>query len=323
MYSTPTAAKIAVADEIGWTLRVSQGPPLDTHVWEGIWIYFWGMQVSFRQPNGDLSGGGHIGLQWGHIDGHHCLINYGMYDLVVPGSNVTTRGSNASLTNPTVFVDAFSEYGDSTYFFKWNYGDIIKFRIYPSPRQDWTAAELYDGNQQPPEYSGVDQKASGTYGAETAYRCSIKINDRPWIPFRDVLMKNTAPSKAITGPTFWTEKILSTDPAGTPPVWAPTDWPYSPHGEFRNPIWDGINVLGNSWSTHYSFNGVGSVSNVQFITDSYGQWLQWAGGTTRTNDEGSLLTPNNATFWDTPRPNVSPNPGLDPAVRVPTPRPWY
>ena len=319
MYATPTNPKTNFADEIGWTLQVTQGPQMNTHVWEGIWIYFWGMQVSFRRPNGDLSGGGHIGLQWGHLDNQHGLINYGMYDLVVPGDNVTTRGSIASV-NP-LFGNAFAEYGDSTSFFPWQYGQIIKFRIYPSPRQDWTAAELYDGNQQPPEYSGVDQKTSGTYGAETAYRCSIKIDDQPWVAFRDVLMKDTATSKAITGPVFWTEKILNTDVNGTPPIWDPTDWPYSPIGKFRNVDWDGPDVCGNTFGTHYSFSGAGT-SNVSIVTDSYGQWVQWAGGQTRTNPEGTLLT-TDSTFYDDPRPNVSPNPSLDPAARIATPRPWW
>lgn len=314
MYSTPTNQKTIGADECGYTLRVTDGPPMDAvETWFGIWIYFWSLQVSVQRPGGAYSGGGHFGLQWGHQDGLHGLINFGMYDNVTGVPDCVNRGS--------IPTDPLFDGSDDSYHFAWNYNDIIKFRMFKSPKQNWTAAELSPGLNQSPEYTGTDQVFGGPLGDETAFRCILKVNDQPWRFFRDVLMKDAAPVQPIVGPVLWTERILSTDPLGDPPVWLPTDWPETPTGGFRDVIWDGRGPAGDTYSVHYSFGGAGT-SNVSLISDSYGQWVQWAGGQTRTNPEGALLV-TDSTFYDAPRPNVTPNPGLDPAARVATPRPWY
>jgi hypothetical protein len=330
IYSNP-ALYNPYAYECGITIKAISGPPILGNTWIGIWVYFWAMQFGFRRPDNSSSGGGHLGLIWANDDvstGVRSVINCGIYDdiygpIVAPDLS-TVRGS---IPDSRYFVGGADSYvwlrpdGSPG----WNYGDVISFRVFLSPKQNWTAAELHGGANQPVEYLGVNQKTSGTYGAETAYRCVVKRNNEPWMFFRDVLMKDTiqAPSPAIQGPSIFTEPIYDTDPANTP-HFGLGEWPYSPCAEWRDFIWDGRRAAPGTWNATYAADRPNS--DVRLVTDGGVQWVQHItdGVTplTRTNADSTILTPTFSSFFTASPSNVSPS-ITDNAARVTTTRPWY
>lgn len=331
----PTASRYA--DECGYTMKYTNGPSVGTTGWLGVWLYFAAMQIGFRQPDGSSSGGGHFGMMWGSDpDPGHWNLNFGFYDDVA-GGGVTVRGTKP-YSNPG--PPFFNAGGEDTYWW-YNggvpgtqglpYGDTFQCRVFVSPKQNWLAADLTPGYPQP-EYNNVNQKASGTLGAETAIRMIYRTKRSgdtgwtPWFWFRDVLFKNLATSKPMKDPMFWTEQLVNHD--ANSPTFPAGQWPYNPRWQFRDVIWDGRRTLTN-FNCYYGADDINPAtkrSDIRQITDDGVQWFQFYSdnaGLTRQTAHNTVLNPTTSTFWDPAPSNVTPNPSLDSSTRVATPRPWF
>lgn len=339
MYAQPLPLPAPYAEECGYTMKYTAGPSVGTTGWLGVWFYFAAMQVGFRQVDGSSSGGGHFGVLWGtEPDPGHWNLNFGFYDDVV-GGGVTVRGTKPYANPGPPF---YSAGGEDTYWWYGQggsaignpglaYGDTLQVRVFKSPKQDWLAADLSVGYPNP-EYNGVNQKTSGSLGAETAIRMMYRIKRvgasgyTPWAWFRDVLFKNLAPSMFMKDPMFWTEQNVNHD--GNSPSFSPGDWPYGPTWQFRDVVWDGRRTA--PYLTCFygadDINPATKKSDVRLITDDGVQWVQFISnntGLTRQTAHNAVVTPTLGTFWDPAPANVTPNPSLDNSARVATPHPWY
>jgi hypothetical protein len=309
MYSTPrsfvtgSGGIASNASEAGITIRPVSGPAVVTGSPPDVFVYFWALQVDIRKSDGTIMGGGHFGVQWCNPKdasagvGHFGRINWGCYDgFYTPDPNAVCRSSK--------FLAPFDQYGN----FHWEYGWDMKFRVFKSPKQNWLAAELDPGSSQAAPYVGTDQQAS-----ETAWRVIMKINTDPWIFVRDVLVKNAdgVGYAAIAAPIFWTEYIPWTTGADA--------WPGAPEAYFSEFTWDGAHP-GMGFDVSYG-SAVGLTHNNVSLKGNY---ISHEGNVaiTRTVAEGSILTPPSG-FYPTRPANVTPNPSLDPAARITTPRPWF
>jgi hypothetical protein len=316
IYSTPTLAH-PYADEVGCTIKWLTGPDMTSTTDTHISVYFAAMQFGFRKADNSSAGGGHLGLIWGDYPRPgHAVLNCGIYDDTYGVTNSVTRGSiptHYELTGGPASYD-WNRYGVAGRS-GWDYGDEVTFRVFRSPKQNWLAAQLDNGSLQPPEYTSVDQKTSGTYGAETAFRCVVQRNNEAPFFFRDVLIKSAATSAALTGPSFFLEPIFDNAFISV------GSWPFNPSVQFRAVAWDGCRCV-KSWTLTY---GPQVNSDQTLITDgSSRQWLRYTtndAGLTRTNADGTGVTMSNA-WWPTPPSNVSPA-ITDNAARVTTPRPWF
>jgi hypothetical protein len=197
IYATPVPARgHERADVCGVDLQVLAGPPRDRDP-GGVSFVFWAMQISFVDAAGRGVGGGHFGLQW-YVASPRTgfgVVNWGVYDDTI-GNYATFRGSIP--TDPHV-VDISNP---PSWGYPFAYGDWCRFRCFPSPRQDWTGAELDLGDRQPRAFRGTDQRPD-----EVAYRLTIEnltAGDGAFL-FRDVLIKHAAPSGALANPILWTE----------------------------------------------------------------------------------------------------------------------
>ena len=290
------------ASEAGITIRPQSGPAIAAGSPPDVFVYFWALQVSILASDGTERGGGHFGIQWCNPqdasagNGHYGRINWGCYDATIGGLAVC-RGS--------LWQPPFDAYGN----YRWEYGREYKFRIFKSPKQNYLAAELDAGSLQVAPYVGTNQQAD-----ETAYRVIMKVDENPWFTVRDCLIKQAdgVGYKCLGGPIFWTEYI---------PYSAGADaWPGAPDGWFKDFVWDGAHP-GATFDVLYG-GGVGLTHNNVSIKG--GEWISQEGNVaiTRTTPEGSILTAPSL-FHPTRPANVSPNPSLDGAARVSTPRPWY
>ena len=308
MYVTPQAVvpgQPLRAHEAGITIRPVSGPAMAAGSPPDVFVYFWALQVDILNSAGTVMGGAHYGVQWVNAensdDAHYGRINWGCYDGYFPEApfpGAICRGST--------FQPPFSPEGN----FRWEYGWDMKFRIFKSPKQDWLAAELDAGAEQEAPYIGTNQQAN-----EVAWRVIMKINDLPWMFVRDVLIKDAdgIGYKPIGGPIFWTEYI----PYGA----GPDAWPGNPDGWFKEFVWDGAHP-GQEFFVDYGASHATIVHNNISIKDT--NWISQEGGAalTRTVPQGTYLTP--PAGFHTQRPaNVAPNPSLDPAARIATPRPHF
>jgi hypothetical protein len=131
----PGQASLPNASEAGITIRPVSGPAIAYGSAPSVFVYFWALQVDIRKSDGTVMGGGHFGVQWcnpldaSQGSGHYGRINWGCYDgFYTPDPNAVCRSSK--------FLAPFDQYGN----FRWEYGDIMKFRVFKSPKQNWLAA---------------------------------------------------------------------------------------------------------------------------------------------------------------------------------------
>jgi hypothetical protein len=306
MYLNSFGRKRQRCDEMGMDIQIVQGPPLTSGGWTDLWLYFWAMQPDFVDNSGNITGGGHFGLQAQDNDSlvRKSVINWGSYDNSL-GGGATFRSSKP--TNP-IFID----YGNpSSYGFPWNYGKWYRFRVYKSPKQNYLAAEINDGSGQVAPYVGTNQQAN-----ETAFRCTIQnITDHevPIVMF-DILAKDAATTKAIANGMIWCEPLGDGGPTEPNQV-----WPFSPICKVRHPVFDGANVDSQYEITYY--NGTPTAAHCDVILGSDYFQMYGTSSLTRTNPHGTILTSPSA-LWDAPESNA--NIGYSSTVAGgATPRPWY
>jgi hypothetical protein len=187
----------------------------------------------------------------------------------------------------------------NSYGYDWNYGDVYRFRIFKSPRQDWTAAELDNGDQQVPPYVDSDQQPD-----EVAFRLTVQNITRHEVPvtLRDVLIRGTVSSLAMFGPNFWTE------------VYTPQGFTYNGDVKFSNMVWDGARVIKNVIVSY----SPSAPSTTNCFLDG-GAIRQQTNATRTVADNTLVALPSN--HWPTPPPNVAPTPVAE--TPSPTRRPWY
>lgn len=105
--------------EVSVVLKIENEPDINE-------LYFWALQASFYDINGETSGGAHTGLQW-HPNSNGIpfkTINWGGYD----GNGQVLSGSESSLAPKT------NDPSDpNTKNFNWSAGREYKFRIYETP----------------------------------------------------------------------------------------------------------------------------------------------------------------------------------------------
>lgn len=308
MYSTPSLpAAVDHADECGVTFKPISGPPMDpSSGFFGIWTYFWAFSLYIESTTGTMTGGGHFGPQWDdgvvpYGTGRHNCLNWGCYDEVT-GGLTALRGT---------LYDLSDDFGPNGLFY-FDYGDSISMRLFKSPKQDWTDADLDSGTGQVAPYTtGNNQQAN-----ETAFRCVVKRNQGPWIFFRDVLVRDARASKPLLLPQLFTENLYDQNPADTP-HFAVDSYPYDSICDFSDFIWDGRRV-GNSWTLTYVSGATNVDQRVQAST-----YIRHIGatGTTQTNPPGTVIAaPTN--FYTAAPANVTPA-ITDVSARVATRRPWY
>lgn len=332
LYVTPTdrVGTRKSVDECGMDMCVTSGPPFDAPFTDLV-LYYWAVQVNFYAPDGTSAAGGHFGLQAfdfaesASLNLPRSVVNWGVYDdSPGHGTYAALRGSISTDPRFRELSGLASAGSQVSMQFNWRYGDWYRFRVFKSPRQDWTANELDEGYLQYPPYIGTNQQAN-----EVAYRCTIQNVTRGEVPiiFRDVLIKNCRTVRPIYGMTTWTE------PIGTPDL---TSWPYHPEYRLRNVNWDGPRAI-KHWTTTYT----DSVQNagIEFHEDhiaqvGYGPTMT---GWDLSPRRGRVFTraavhPTQhgesrrvqAQFWDSSPPNqILPSPILPLISPSPTPRPWY
>jgi hypothetical protein len=298
------------ADEVGIDIRAVQGPPLPQGpLWGDALLYYWAQQINFVDDVGAGVGGGHIGIQaydnW-DLATKRTVVNWGVYDDIIGGGAVFR--SSAVLT-PDVFDDINNPVSMGM---DWDYGDWLRFRVFRSPKQDWTADEIFPGTGQVPPYVGTDQQPD-----EVAFRCTIENLTRGTVPiaFHDALIKNAAASKPMTNGQFWTEPIAQASYPGD----IDNDWPWDPICDFRNLVFDGVEPV-----TLFSraYNVVSQNTDIFAVDASGGEpgYIRHVTAVSRVNLDDTTFAPP-VGFWDTPQPNVAPNPDL--TTPAATPRPWF
>lgn len=307
MYAYQWTRRRTRVDEAGCDFRPVQGPNINTRNWSEVWLYYWAFQVDFLDEAGAETGGGHFGLQAyanpDLPDGFtSTVVNWGVYDSVIGG--LTTFRSAQVLDNVT-FADINS---DVSFGYRWQYGHWYRFRVFKSPKQDWTAPEIRPADGQVPPYVGTDQQAT-----EVAYRCTIQDLTAGTVPFdfHDVLIKNPAASKPMVTGVMWTEEV------SLPGFDLQTTWTDSPICDFRAVDWDGSEMI-SQWQTTYSASSANN--DVRFVSGSPG-YIRMLGPVTRTNAQNTIVnTPTG--FYDAAQPNVTPD-IHDLSPRVATPRPHF
>lgn len=188
-------------DEISAMFRVIDKPRAD--------LVFWAVQINFRQVDGTSRGGAHFGLQTsqGLSNATKTAINWGGYDDVLPklgdNSSPTFRGSRPTI--PNAGSDSASP------LFAWHPDVDYLFRVFRSPKQNWTDAELTDetGNV------GGDQQPG-----EVAWRCTITdvaTGVETWI--RDILVPNCHTTAGMMNPIMWDEDFNNTTPPTATVAW--------------------------------------------------------------------------------------------------------
>jgi hypothetical protein len=309
IYCFPSASKRPRVDEIGFDMRVTNGPvmapPGDFS--GGCFLYFWAFQIDFYDNSDVGVGGGHIGLQaYNHPDiTYKGMINWGVYDDTIGGG--ATFRSGPMLTDD-VFVDINA---GVSFGYTWFYNHWYRFRVYKSPKQDYVANEIYDGSGQIAPYVGTDQQTD-----EVAFRCTVQDVTAGSVPFdfHDVLVKSPATSKPMALNSFFTEPFQDAGYGGN----IFTEWPWSPEWHVRHINMDGIGNSIGSFQIDYS---VGTANcNITAVSATPG-YMRQKGGETRTNAALSVLTTPTG-FFDAAPANVTPD-IHDTATRIATPRPWY
>jgi hypothetical protein len=230
IYATPVlSAGRERAEVCGVDIQVLAGPPRD-HDPGDVGFVYWAMQISFVDESGAGVGGGHFGLQWFSAGAptRFGVINWGVYDDLV-GDYATFRGSVP--TDPR-FVDIGVP---PSWGVDYEYGDWCRFRCFRSPRQDWTAAELDTGDRQPRRRHRTDQSPE-----ETAFRVTVENVSAGAAPvaFRDVLIRNAAPTRAFAYPVLWTET-------------GPHVLARGPVVRFANLWWDGPGTIERARVSYY------------------------------------------------------------------------
>ena len=109
--------------EVWVTLSILE-PPLVSE------LYFWALQASFRDGD-EVTGGGHLGLQWHPSYPGSTAVNWGGYDR----SGWELVGSESEL--PSVLGNP------NTRNFEWQAGTGYRLRIFPD-RPGWWAGEVTD-----------------------------------------------------------------------------------------------------------------------------------------------------------------------------------
>ena len=130
----PTSSNRASSFHLHWTPRVALRevwvtlsilePPLVSE------LYFWALQASFRDGD-EVTGGGHLGLQWHPSYPGSTAVNWGGYDR----SGWELVGSESEL--PSVLGNP------NTRNFEWQAGTGYRLRIFPD-RPGWWAGEVTD-----------------------------------------------------------------------------------------------------------------------------------------------------------------------------------
>lgn len=311
-------------DEVGCDMMIYSGPPLTGAITD-VGLYYWAMQCGFNTESGASAGGGHFGIQViENMAGipKRSVVNWGVYD-DTPGhvDFAVFRGTHPIGNG---FADIALGTTESHYF-DWNYGEWLRFRIFKSPKQDWTSVDLTDGFGQSAPYLGTNQQA-----LETAYRCTIQNVSRNSVPiiYRDVLVRNARAVKPMNAGIFFTE------PIGTPDL---ETWPYNPEMRYRNVSIDGYRTV-----YAYTASYQDPVRNAGVFTAPDGSYIAHKGFETvqgfrlspkrgRTlgipasigADQDDIIQPSKAAFWDPAPDNVTPAPLPGPPAPTATPRPWY
>lgn len=313
----------AALDEVGCDMMIYSGPPLTGPITD-IGLYYWAMQAGFNTESGSSAGGGHFGIQViDNLEGipKRTVVNWGVYD-DTPG-----HPDFAVFRGTTPIGNGFAEIGIDTtesHYFDWNYGEWLRFRIFKSPKQDWTSTDLTVGSGQVAPYIGTNQQP-----LETAFRCTIQNVSRNAVPvvYRDVLVRNARLLKPMNAGIFFTE-----------PIGAPSQetWPYNPEMRYRN-----VNIDGYRTAYAYSVNYQDGVRNAGVYMAPGGEYIAHKGYETAQGyqlsprrgrtlggvpvplaDLGQILQPGSL-FWDAPPANVTPAPLAGPPTPTATPRPWY
>lgn len=309
MYSWPNyqTGRANLCDEVGVTIRPTNGPPMtgtpDSHVF----VHFWALQFNCVDTTGAEVAGFHLGPQWCNAGdsnpSYQGRINFGAYDTIVNPGVAVCRGSHW----PTA-----KGFDSTTGNFNWSYGTTFTFRCALSPKQNWTAAELDNGSGQNAGHTNTNQQTD-----EVAFRMWMKVDSGAWFAPRDVLVKKGAGigSKPLGMQTLFTEIIYNDA------TYSATDFPYHPTGLFRNLVVDG-RLSCKSFNMLYAAAET-SNCDITMTTASSVDWIKHEGqaGLTRTTPDNTNLN-NGTNFYDNGPANVAIN-NLDASARVTTPRPWY